>query len=172
MGYCKKDVSPLLTHCSYIFHALTHRYKGQSSWQIETWTKLAAQGHSHFQTHYFWRKCVFLSPNFSEDCRQICWVELVSADVGNGLALYRWRAIVTSSDDKEYLWIIVSLGTTFIMPDQLDPCTVQYHYNVVNFLTTIHKRHPIARQLMWGMMWFFFCGSSMWLIFCLSSCNH
>ena len=26
MGYCKKDVTPLLTHWSYIFLALTHRY--------------------------------------------------------------------------------------------------------------------------------------------------
>ena len=26
MGYCKKDVTPLLTHWSYVFLALTHRY--------------------------------------------------------------------------------------------------------------------------------------------------
>ena len=26
MGYCKKDVTPLLTHGSYVFLALTHRY--------------------------------------------------------------------------------------------------------------------------------------------------
>ena len=26
MGYCKKDVKPLLTHWSYIFRVLTHRY--------------------------------------------------------------------------------------------------------------------------------------------------
>ena len=26
MGECKKDISPFLTHWSYIFHALTHRY--------------------------------------------------------------------------------------------------------------------------------------------------
>ena len=26
MGWCKKDVTPLLTHWSYVFLALTHRY--------------------------------------------------------------------------------------------------------------------------------------------------
>ena len=26
MGKCKKDVTPLLTHWSYVFLALTHRY--------------------------------------------------------------------------------------------------------------------------------------------------
>ena len=26
MGYCKKDLTPLLMHWSYIFLALTHRY--------------------------------------------------------------------------------------------------------------------------------------------------
>ena len=26
LGYCKKDVTPLLTHWSYVFLALTHRY--------------------------------------------------------------------------------------------------------------------------------------------------
>ena len=29
MGYCKKDVSPLQMHWSYVFLALTHRYKGK-----------------------------------------------------------------------------------------------------------------------------------------------
>ena len=27
MGYCKKDVTPVLTHWSYVFHALTHQYE-------------------------------------------------------------------------------------------------------------------------------------------------
>ena len=35
-------------------------------------------------------------------------------------------------------------------------------YNAVNFLTNIHKGHPIARPL----------GCSIWLIFCLCSCHY
>ena len=34
---------------------------------------------------------------------------------------------------------------------QLTPNTVQCHYNAVNFLTNIHKRHHIARPLGRGM---------------------
>ena len=30
MGQCKKDVTPLLTQWSYVFLALTHRYKAQA----------------------------------------------------------------------------------------------------------------------------------------------
>ena len=40
--------------------------------------------------------------------------------------------------------------------------TVRYRYNAVNFLTNIRK----------GEVWDVFCGSSIWLIFCLSSCNY
>ena len=32
MGLCKKDVTPLLTHWSYVFLALTHRYNLLSDW--------------------------------------------------------------------------------------------------------------------------------------------
>ena len=36
MGYCKKDVTPLLLHWSYIFLALTHRYySAEKSWMEE-----------------------------------------------------------------------------------------------------------------------------------------
>ena len=48
--------------------------------------------------------------------------------------------------------------------------TVRCRYNAVNFLINIHKRHPIARPLGRGMGCL--CGSSMWIIFCLSSCNY
>ena len=47
--------------------------------------------------------------------------------------------------------------------------TVQCCYNRVNFLTNIHKRHPITRPLGRGM------GSLLWiqnLIFCLNFCNY
>ena len=40
-----------------------------------------------------------------------------------------------------FLTVIISLNT----------CTVQCCYNVVNFLTNIHKRHPIPSPLGWGM---------------------
>ena len=30
-------------------------------------------------------------------------------------------------------------------------CTVQCHYNAVNFIKKIHKRHPITHPLGWGM---------------------
>ena len=45
--------------------------------------------------------------------------------------------------------------------------TVQCNYNAVN---NIHKRHPIAHPLGWGIESFY--GSSIWLIFCLSSSNY
>ena len=48
--------------------------------------------------------------------------------------------------------------------------TVWCHFNMVNFLTYIHKRLPIARPLGRGMG--VFCGSSIWLIFCLSSSKY
>ena len=48
------------------------------------------------------------------------------------------------------------------------PNTVQCHYNTVNFLTNIHKRHPIDCPLGSGVFWW----SSIWLIFCLSFCNY
>ena len=41
---------------------------------------------------------------------------------------------------------------------------------LVNFLTNIHKRHPLAHPLGWGMGCL--CESSIWLAFCLSSCNY
>ena len=44
--------------------------------------------------------------------------------------------------------------------------TVQCRYNVVNFLTNIHKRHPI------GVVCGVFCGFSISLIFYLIFCNH
>ena len=47
------------------------------------------------------------------------------------------------------------------------PYTAQYNYKAVNRVTNIHKRHPIARPL-----WRSILGSSIWLIFCLSSCSH
>ena len=52
------------------------------------------------------------------------------------------------------------------------PCqyTVRCRYNAVNFLTNIHKRHPITRPLgrdMGCLLW-----SRIWLIFCPSSCNY
>ena len=46
---------------------------------------------------------------------------------------------------------------------------MQCCYNAVNFLESIIKRHCIARPTGWGMECL--CGSSIWLIFCLSSCN-
>ena len=46
MGYCKKDVTPLLTHWSYVFLTLTHRYHLQAcnfshlnSWLSECFVK-------------------------------------------------------------------------------------------------------------------------------------
>ena len=45
------------------------------------------------------------------------------------------------------------------------PYTLWCHYNAVNFLPYVHKRHPISGCSV-------FCGSSIWLIFCLNFCNH
>ena len=50
--------------------------------------------------------------------------------------------------------------------------TVRCRYNAVNFLTNIHTRYPIARPLGQGEVCGVFCGSSIWLIFCLCSCNY
>ena len=47
--------------------------------------------------------------------------------------------------------------------------TARCRYNTVNFLTNIYKIHPIARPL--GRAMGVFCGSSIWLTFCLNSCN-
>ena len=38
MGLCKKDVTPLLTHWSYVFLALTHRYGIESSDWFKSFT--------------------------------------------------------------------------------------------------------------------------------------
>ena len=46
-------------------------------------------------------------------------------------------------------------GVLFIRPRQ-KVYTVRCRYNAVNFLTNIHKRHPIARPLgraMWRLLW-------------------
>ena len=48
--------------------------------------------------------------------------------------------------------------------------TVQYRYTAVDFLANIHKRHPLARPL--GRDMGVLSGSSIWLIFRLSSCDY
>ena len=42
MGWCKKDITPLLTHCSHVFLAITHRFvhAGPSCYQwLYTWSQ-------------------------------------------------------------------------------------------------------------------------------------
>ena len=63
-----------------------------------------------------------------------------------------------------------NFGRSIIFKFIMQSSTVQYHYNAVNFLTNIPQRHPIAHPLGWDMG--VFCGTKIWLIFCLSSCNH
>ena len=46
--------------------------------------------------------------------------------------------------------------------------TVQCHHNAVNFLKNIHKKKTPHSSPVSSL----FCGSSIWLIFCLTSCNH
>ena len=50
------------------------------------------------------------------------------------------------------------------------PDTVWCGHNAVNFPTNIHNKRTIARPLGRGMGCF--CGSSIWLVFCLSFCNY
>ena len=44
-------------------------------------------------------------------------------------------------------------------------------YNIINVLTNIYKRHPIAHLLGWSICGVSFCWSSIWLIFCHNSSN-
>ena len=55
MGLCKKDVTPLLTHWSCIFLALSHRYvlDFQTSWQCNVRTSLSLIKHVGNILHLF-----------------------------------------------------------------------------------------------------------------------
>ena len=52
-----------------------------------------------------------------------------------------------------YLYNVISTQQELVLLDEVTfPLnTVRCHYNVINFLTNIHKRHPIARPLGRGM---------------------
>ena len=54
---------------------------------------------------------------------------------------------------SEWVWKLMdSLTSHYQYLHQFQPCAVRCCYDVVDFLTNIHKRHPIARPLWWDMM--------------------
>ena len=71
----------------------------------------------------------------------------------------RWPVIMCI-EDYSILWLRRTMQDRQKRPDSrthgdsivlLYEVTVRCRYNAVNFLTSIHKRHPIARPSGWGM---------------------
>ena len=53
MGYCKKDITPLLTHWSYVFLALTHWFVVLQFWQIMLKTIIQLSSSGPRQMHHW-----------------------------------------------------------------------------------------------------------------------
>ena len=106
-------------------------------------------------------KCKYLLHNclFRLECLSNCLSSLnLAAGRCNGMSVF----------DSQFTSELIVAGLFFMKRVRLFN-TVRCRYNAVNFLQNIHGRHPIARPSGRGMDCLL--GFSLWLIFCLRSCN-
>ena len=66
-----------------------------------------------------------------------------------------------------YVLFVKSLSRDYTKSKNTD--TLQFHYNVVNFLTNLHNRHPVATHK--GSYAVSFMNTNSWFIFFLSYCS-
>ena len=85
MGKCKKDVTPLLTHWSYIFLALTHRYCTQTSLSVTPSMVLGLN-------------CINLF-NINMSCRIYCWSSITTMMINKDLFYLKshWKLTAASN---------------------------------------------------------------------------
>ena len=107
----------------------------------------------------------------SDTCHSIEAQHEANAKVGNDSKYYESLRNVLPNDGSSHWIIRFTVFYSCLVLDKVthetsEGTTVRCHYNAVNFLTNIQKRHPISRPL--GRSMGVFCGSNIWLIFYLS----
>ena len=97
MGYCKKDVTPLLTHWSYVFIALNHRLDGRmivvwSAYGIG-WFRIVLDSHPGL-----WQlKTTEIVSGYQMPCITICIMPLYNCRADSRFASSQWETSLQSN---------------------------------------------------------------------------
>ena len=103
--------------------------------------------------------------------------ELIKVAVGAELhLLFARKGLIGLSLRTHYRWGTMACWETRVgVTTTISSVTVRCHYNALNFLPNLHKRHLIARPLVRDMGCFLdtvFCGFKLWYVFCLYHCSE
>ena len=132
MVWCKKDVSPLLTHWNYVFLALTHQYHLHQQWTKENERITSDFDTTHsphpwalgFLLYFGWNLYLYQAEISGYRCEKYPVSDMNvyqwHSYPGPYLLLWQWTYSDSDSDsDSEHLLTIISSWISNYMPNKL-----------------------------------------------------